>query len=76
MADEIGALAGLGQYDPNVTTMPSMSKQLKQPTAREVLVFRKNEYLKQIEKIDKAIAALDANPGVEGVLNTLRDVGI
>jgi hypothetical protein len=53
-----------------------MAYGLRNPPVRKILEHRIAELEKQIEAHRNALAALDANKGVEQVLDTLRKLGI
>lgn len=67
-----------GSY--GMVTQPMADMEVGQPsaplTARESLTTMRAMLVKRIEEIDAALAALDAVPNVEVLLNTLRKVGI
>jgi hypothetical protein len=42
------------------------------PTLRESLASKRTNLAAQLARVDEALAALDANPGVENVLNLVQ----
>lgn len=46
---------------------------IAQPSPREHLVWKKERLEKELERVNKAIAAFDANPQIEEVLTLYAD---
>jgi hypothetical protein len=69
---------GLNEAMQQVGSYPvdKMAYGLRNPPVRKILEHRIAELEKQIEAHRNALVALDANKGVEQVLDTLRKLGI
>lgn len=71
-AGAIGGAIGLGEQ---LAKQQALDMQLRQPSVLESLQQQRASVVQRLESIDRAIAALEANPGIEEVLTLLGKVG-